>query len=61
MLGWFHVSLESMGDGRMLVTGLQALLEKDFEEAVVSLSWHYPTSLEVLSEVTDISPSHDLI
>lgn len=45
----------------MLVTALQALLEKDFEEAVVSLLCHYPTSLEVLSKITDVSPSHDLI
>jgi hypothetical protein len=50
-----------MEGGRTLITDLRALLEKDFEEAVVSLSWHYPTSLEVLSKITDISPSHDLI
>jgi hypothetical protein len=45
----------------VLVNDLQALLEKDFEEVVVSLSWHHPTSLEVLSKITDLSPSLDLI
>jgi len=54
----FH---RSMRDDRVLVTDLRALLEKDFEEVVMSLTWHYPTSLEVLIKITDVSPSHNLI
>jgi len=50
-----------MVDGSILVTDLRALLEKDFGEVIVSLSWHYPTCMEVLSKITDVCPSHDLI
>jgi len=51
----------STRDGRVLVTDLRALLEKDFEVVVMSLTWHCPTRLEALSKITDISPSHNLI